>query len=60
MFQFTRPQGARHQAGADNARLAGFNSRARKGRDSARRRRRSFYRSFNSRAREGRDHHNGI
>ena len=56
MFQFTRPQGARHAPRRERVTQAvGFNSRARKGRDRRSRRTTMRRAGFNSRARKGRD-----
>ena len=55
MFQSTRPQGARRVCLLRVRLAAGFNPRARKGRDGVIWRFYSHYASFNPRARKGRD-----
>ena len=54
-FQFTRPQGARHNMTITTCDSLSFNSRAHKGRDHALRYVRCVGFSFNSRAHKGRD-----
>ena len=54
-FQFTRPRGARHVGGLRPNSRAGFNSRARVGRDGDQEPEAPAAKCFNPRAREGRD-----
>ena len=56
MFQSTRPRGARLGSSASVYFSAGFNPRAREGRDPKQAKKQGFLRSFNPRAREGRDY----
>ena len=55
LFQSARPRGARRHDAGQAVRLAGFNPRAREGRDPDGRPQRTGGGSFNPRAREGRD-----